>query len=225
MSRCGYRSTSLFPQKSANCPVRQRICNSAPTTRVISDQEEDWDWGEQQAQSDSTASQQPGALRISTSDDKFLERVYEANVEGSMRAIGEVDIPVWNQEQPTRCAGGFTDFMDPFSSDSENGYLEDSGSDEPYEYWTTRKSYSPSPFSNSGSLSFEDSDDDEEPPNTSKIDNRTSTESIDCTPSLTISPSIFSSGLSRYSDLGPSVTRGWTAMIYGGATFEGPTSI
>ncbi|KAG3117566.1 hypothetical protein PI124_g4587 [Phytophthora idaei] len=202
MSRRGYRSTSLFPPRGpAKSPVRQRVCNSAPT-EVIPDQEEDWDWGLVQEEDDNTVMQRDQE---------------EGDV---MRIIEEMEIRAVSEEHPTRNTGDFTDFMDSDSSDSDNGPLDDSSSDEPYEYWTKRKSYSRSPFSNCSSFSFEDSDGDED--STSSTDSHASAQSTQVS---TIPPTKPTTKISRYSDLGPSVKHGWTARIHGEETFQGPTSI
>ncbi|KAG6943592.1 hypothetical protein JG687_00018362 [Phytophthora cactorum] len=202
MSRRGYRSTSLFPPRGpAKSPVRQRVCNSAPT-EVIPDQEEDWDWGLVQEEDDNTV----------------MQRDQEEG--DAMRIIEEMEIRAVSEEHPTKNTGDFTDFMDSDSSDSDNGPLDDSSSDEPYEYWTKRKSYSRSPFSNCSSFSFEDSDGDED--STSTTDSHASAQSTQVS---TIPPTKPTTKISRYSDLGPSVKHGWTARIHGEETFLGPTSI
>ncbi|KAG2828319.1 hypothetical protein PC114_g9574 [Phytophthora cactorum] len=202
MSRRGYRSTSLFPPRGpAKSPVRQRVCNSAPT-EVIPDQEEDWDWGLVQEEDDNTV----------------MQRDQEEG--DAMRIIEEMEIRAVSEEHPTKNTGDFTDFMDSDSSDSDNGPLDDSSSDEPYEYWTKQKSYSHSPFSNCSSFSFEDSDGDED--STSTTDSHASAQSTQVS---TIPPTKPTTKISRYSDLGPSVKHGWTARIHGEETFLGPTSI
>ncbi|KAF1787871.1 hypothetical protein GQ600_2939 [Phytophthora cactorum] len=84
MSRRGYRSTSLFPPRGpAKSPVRQRVCNSAPT-EVIPDQEEDWDWGLVQEEDDNTVMQRDQE---------------EGDV---MRIIEEMEIRAVSEEHPTK---------------------------------------------------------------------------------------------------------------------------
>ncbi|ETP50634.1 hypothetical protein F442_04099 [Phytophthora nicotianae P10297] len=197
MRRRGFRSISLLPRQPANSPVRQRVCNSAPT-QVIPDDEEDWNW---QKENDNTVFQ-------------------HEQEEEPERMIGEIEITVVNEEHPTRSAGDFTDFMDSDSSDSDYHVLDDSSSDEPYEYWMKRKSYSRSPFSNCSSFSFEDSDDDGDAARITDSDASDEDSKVS-----TIPPTPPMTKLSRSSDLGPNVKRGWTAMIQEAETFNGPTSI
>jgi len=178
---------------------------------VIPDPEDDWDWGLPRAASAAKA------ISLGTSDDKSTR---DEEPEGT---INPVNIPVVRAECPTGNAGDFTDFMDDSSStDSRTTFLHYSDSDEPYEYWTTARSFSRSPFSNGSSLSYEDSEEDPDPAtDCSGADRPTEVASGTPSPIDQLQPP--SPKRYRFSDLG--VKRGWAGLRSGTASFNGPTSV
>lgn len=137
-----------------------------------------------------------------------------------------VEIEVAVSDQPAERAGDFTDFIDPTSPDSTDSSVLYSDSDEPSEYWAKAWSYSRSPLSNCSSLSYEDSDDEEDATDRSRVPPTkvSSDDEIKRLPQLNPSPKP-SPKLTRVSDVGPGMMRGLTAMIHGTTSFNGPTSI
>lgn len=233
MKRPAGLSLSLSPCESAQDPVHQRICNSAPS-RVISDQDEDWNWGSLEASNESTISL--GSCALYTTEEAWTDRLIEDDQEAEDEdtrdaapedTVAEIEIAV--SDQPAELAGDFSDFIDPMSPDSKesNVLYSDSDSDEPYEYWTKPWSYSRSPFSNCSSLSYEDSDDDENVAIHNSISpTEVSSDETKCMlPLASASSSTPAPKLTRFSDVGPGVMRGLTAMIHGTTSFKGPTSI
>ncbi|KAE8989606.1 hypothetical protein PF011_g18693 [Phytophthora fragariae] len=229
MRRPAGLSLSLSPCEPAQDPVHQRICNSAPS-RVISDQDEDWNWGSLEASNESTISLGSCAL-YATEDDRLVEDDQETEDEDTRDAAREdtvAAIEISVSGQPAERAGDFSDFIDPMSPDStdSNVLYSDSDSDEPYEYWTKPWSYSRSPFSNCSSLSYEDSDGDENVAIHRSTSTEISSDETKCLPPLaSASSSTPAPKLTRFSDVGPGVMRGLTAMIHGTTSFKGPTSI
>ncbi|KAK1944882.1 hypothetical protein P3T76_003415 [Phytophthora citrophthora] len=202
MSRQGFRSISLFPRKRTESRSHPRICNSAPT-HVLPTQDEDWD-----------------LESLHSANESILLPVLTTQGDAQTDHDAKCDCTE-TENQPNRSAGDFTDFLDSSSSDSDSIFLDESGSDEPYEFWTKRTTYNYSPFSSNSSFSFEDSD-SEDPTSVSHDDNDTSDGDIPHqAPSLS-SLAIHLQNNFRLSDIGPVVKRGWTS---GPESFEGPTSI
>ncbi|KAE9315355.1 hypothetical protein PR003_g19011 [Phytophthora rubi] len=227
MRRPAGLSLSLSPCEPAQDLVHQRICNSAPS-RVISDQDEDWNWGSLEASNESTISLGSCAL-YATEDDRLVEDDQETEDEDTRDAAREdtvAAIEISVSGQPAERAGDFSDFIDPMSPDSTDSNVLYSDSDEPYEYWTKPWSYSRSPFSNCSSLSYEDSDGDENVAIHRSTSTEISSDETKCLPPLaSASSSTPAPKLTRFSDVGPGVMRGLTAMIHGTTSFKGPTSI
>ncbi|KAL3671400.1 hypothetical protein V7S43_003326 [Phytophthora oleae] len=213
MGRQGFRSISLFPRKRAESPSCPRICSSAPT-HVLPPPDEDWD-----LESLHSANENIPSPALATLEDDETDG--ETKVDSVERTIDVIGMAVTTEDQPNRIAGDFTDFLDSSSSDSGSIYLDESDSDEPYEYWTKRTTYSYSPFSSSSSLSFEDFDDEDPTSVYRDVSSIADEDILQQAPS--VSPlSIRVQNSFRFSDIGPSVKRGWTS---GPDSFEGPTSI
>ncbi|KAJ8525655.1 hypothetical protein ON010_g15460 [Phytophthora cinnamomi] len=232
MRRRAFRSRSLLPCEPSQDPAHQCICNSAPS-QVIPGQEEDWDWGSLEATNESSGTLLEGCA-LGNTDDAGTDGLLEDDrkpADKDTRDIGlegvfsVVQIALADSKQSVEGTGGFTDFINPVSPDSTENNVQCSDSDEPDEYWGKAWSYSRSPFSNCSSLSYEDSDDDGNVTVHSRVspievssDTLKDLSPLGPSPNPTPKPT-------RFSDVGPSVMRGLTAIVHGTTTFKGPTSI